>query len=500
MSYLNLDTAASRALQALEASTELPQQVEERAMVLWILADSKPARQLCQRLSAEITAALQDDPSAYDDLYLFALSLNAVYAFDKHLITGDIQAMIARRLVAAEVMPGGPYADAAKVVYENANMQIAYLIAAIAQPLPNLQPYYKRALQWYQRTILALPEREAAIKWAHLVRAGSQGQPAETTSIKKNKEYVYATAQKMVLHAAPSLRPRVLSAIDSLNVVDKSSEVALLPLMYVQSLQRRPAAMTDTLCCNLGVANIFCWVAYTIFDDFIDAEGIAATMPVAAYAQRTMLETYMELSQSGDASTLIREVFNTMDEANSWELNHCRALVDDNTITIAKLPDYGNLRFLYERSLGHALGPLLLQQIVDAAQVGLLREAFCHYLIARQLNDDLHDWVEDLSAGQLSYVVVSVLQDAGIDAGTYKLADVIPSLRKIFWQRSIGRLGKQVIDHCQLARTTLNQVAPLRQGTAMLNLIQRLEDSVGRSIEMRDNGRQFIESWSRSSR
>lgn len=487
-----LDTTASRALHALETDHQLLHSVEQRAIVLWVLAASAPARRLCERLAEAIVADLRHRPERYDDLYTFALSLNAVYAFDQQLIAGDIQAMLAARLVGAEVMPGGPYAGSDGTVRDDANMQIAYLAATVAHPLPNLAMYYEQMQRWYQVNIQGIPTTDQYIKQAYVVRKSSAEQE-DSSSTDKNKQYVYASANKAVVQAAPSLRPRVLSAIASLSTVDKSSEVALLPLMYAQSLQTRPLAMTDTLCCNLGVANIFCWVAYTIFDDFIDAEGIAATMPVAAYAQRTMLEMYMSLSQNADAASLIRDVFNTMDEANSWELNHCRATVDKGQLTITSIPDYGNLRFLYERSLGHALGPLLLQQITDSAHVDLLRQAFCHYLIARQLNDDLHDWAEDLATGQLSYVVISVLRDAGIGIGKHSLDDIMPGLRKVFWQQSVDILTGQILDYCGRARVTLEEVAPLRQNAAILMLVQRLEDSVARSLQIRDNGQQFIE-------
>lgn len=485
-------------LAKLGTNSEIFNDASVQARLLWVLAKVQIARPLCQRLVASIQKEIHVGFHEVD-LGVLSLCLNALHAYDVRLIDGATQAQLIERLVASEVQPGGPYRNIDGNVHSFTNVQICLLIASIAKPLPGLKRFEPAAQQWLAKHIegKALESEPPLVVLAkkardvHISESESDFSPRD-----KNKEYLYNAAMAEVTTLrTPYLQPQVLKAIQSLKKVDKTAEVALLPLMYVQSLQTRPAFMTDALCRELGIANIFCWVAYTIFDDFIDAEGIAATMPVAAYAQRTMLHKYMDIMETEQAYQLISCTFTTMDEANSWELNHCRATITDGFITIESIPDFDNLQFLYRRSLGHALGPLLLQSRDDPARVPAVKQAFCDYLIARQLNDDLHDWATDLEDGHISPVVTCVLNDAGIGAGTYELAKIMPSLRRAFWEVTAETVSKITLRHCRLARQGMNQGASLRPGAPILQLITRLEGAIARSVHTKKDGEDFMRNW-----
>lgn len=487
-------------LQFLSASDELLADPFSRAAVLWILAETPAARSLCERLTLTILAHFHDDLETAT-LEEIGLSLNALEAFHNQEVDGRLQAALAHRLVAAEVEPGGPYRDRNGIVEHDANMLLGRYVARVAKPLPKLALYVTAAESWIGQTINIdadpndTPEVAAARRVRKKMRAHTAGRAA---SRDKNKKLIYNAALGEIEGLAPHLRQQAFAAINALSRVDKSAEVGLLPLMYAQSMRARPASMTDVLCRDLGIANIFCWVAYTIFDDFIDSEGVAATMPVAAYAQRAMLKKYMDITNSEEIYRLVSEVFNTMDEANSWELNHCRAEVNNGVVKLESLPQYSDLHFLYERSLGHALGPLLLQQRVDASRVGSLRRALCSYLIARQLNDDLHDWVEDLSAGRISVVVAQLLKDAGIRSGSVNVTSLLPTLQKVFWQTTAPAMCQLTLNYCQDARNQLNRMVSVRQQSPILGLIQHLEEGIHHSQRLRTNGDQFLRSWSQT--
>lgn len=62
------------------------------------------------------------------------------------------------------------------------------------------------------------------------------------------------------------------------------------------------------------------------------------------------------------------------------------------------------------------------------------------YCAARQLNDDIHDWEDDLSNGRITYVSSLLLRQAHIKPGEHLLQELMPKLRKIFWDSELENM------------------------------------------------------------
>jgi hypothetical protein len=231
-------------------------------------------------------------------------------------------------------------------------------------------------------------------------------------------------------------------------------------------------------------------MAYTAYDDVLDNEPHAAEkIPMANTALRASCSLYIEefISASSEAlrpslTRTVHQVFTEVDAANAWELQHCRAAVEQDYIILPnKLPRFGNRSVLARRSFAHVLAPLLLFQTeygTDSMQYKRLRTGLQHFLIARQLQDDLHDWVEDLQAGQITWSITNLLQLAGINSGRHQTDELIWQLRRVFWERGLKEQCAVIVDHTQKARKSLLQVG-LSSNTAdsFMHLVRRLEDS-----------------------
>lgn len=78
---------------------------------------------------------------------------------------------------------------------------------------------------------------------------------------------------------------------------------------------------------------------------------------------------------------------------------------------------------LAQRAMGHVIGPLLELRDSDKlhSQQLAIQRGLEQYLIARQLNDDIHDWKQDVSVGQITFVVAYLLKQLEVTPRTNNL-------------------------------------------------------------------------------
>jgi hypothetical protein len=233
-------------------------------------------------------------------------------------------------------------------------------------------------------------------------------------------------------------------------------EIVLLPYFFAEAME--DLEPDENLLLHLGKANLYGWLAYTIYDDFLDDEGTPKYLSAANVAQRGSLASFGLAVPNATFQRHVAHTFNTIDSANAWEVARCRFATKDGTIQVGPLPHYEHRQKLAERSLGHALTPLGLLVAsglhIQGKQVADLLQAFKQYLIARQLSDDLHDWERDIRAGHISYPVAAILEDLSIQPGEYQLEELVTNMQRQFWNHTITRLCDDMDWHIAAARRT----------------------------------------------
>lgn len=210
---------------------------------------------------------------------------------------------------------------------------------------------------------------------------------------------------------------------------------------------------------QLNLASLNGWLAYTIYDDFLDEEGESYKLGTANIALRRAVSCYHLALPDNDAFTeLVEETLTAVDEANTWEVSNTRAIIKGQQL-VYTLPNYGNLNRLAERSLGHMLSPIGVALACGfspkSESIISLKNFFKHYLIARQLNDDAHDWSNDLEKGHINAVAAMLLKDFGA-ASTFNLQD-LESLRLCFWRQTINDTAMAINHHLKKARQALSK-------------------------------------------
>ena len=295
---------------------------------------------------------------------------------------------------------------------------------ALGAPLKNLEQYLEnnkyKAKNDEQRLALSLP-----LKTDINPRSTSRANPNKTIALAgsfidslpegNNKTYGSAFLSKIV-------------------IADRNEEISQISKYFSASLNTQFKTDKTNRLLRLGSANVFAWIAYTIYDDFIDDEGSSKMLSLANIMHRRAFELY--LKEYPNKSKIINNYFNSVDNSNLWELENCRAKILNNKIYIESIPEYNDGEFLAKRSIGHILGPKLLLDEMKTSSIrkNKAHEALFKYLIAKQISDDISDWESDLNNGHLSYVVSRLLTVANKLPGEYNLFDLTGDLRQVFWQ------------------------------------------------------------------
>jgi hypothetical protein len=378
---------------------------------------------------------------------------------------GDILAYLVKRLISAEVSTGGPYRGAKGDVDPLTNIAIGYLFTFLNIPLPKVTAY----IETVRIDMKGREVKELLNKYDALTRQ------KKTAASLAPREHIYQSARVRLELLEEPLKTLSLQFLARLKTADKTREIALFPRFFHDSLlTSKPDLPLDILC----EANIYCWMAYSIYDHLLDGQPIMKYLPVANVAMRLSLSCYQELFPPSDPfQSQIIGTFTGMDTVNSWELSQCRFIREGNSITISSLPAYGQLSLLARRSFGHALGPLAVARLSgqSASELHSIEKGLRHYLIARQLCDDVHDWQEDIREGNSSAVATNILRYARVKPGTYDMDTLVHQMKQAFLRHSLQATNDTIRRHVHLSREHLLKSNRLLANGPFFDLLARLE-------------------------
>jgi hypothetical protein len=394
------------------------------------------------------------------------IRLLAIQKYKPSSLNGNMLAMFAGRLLAAEDEVGGPY------TYKNEdkirlNTLIAHLFFNFGKPLPRLNDY-----------LINLDLHE------HSEATPRKPKADLTTKLIKRELELLIPLQKDI----------ALRIWESVIIFDQHKEITKLSKFFYASLKVKPDIPEDFFT-NVGIANFYAWMAYSIYDDLIDGEETARLLPLANILQRKSIYRYLRTSNDD----FIQDFYDKVDNANFYELNNLRFQIDSNKITIDKIPDYEDGEFLANRAIGHILGPCIIiehyMEIDDLQKASLNRALEC-FLIARQLNDDSHDWIKDLKNGHASYVVSFLLRKAGVDPGTYSLAAIVSKLRRYFWQSGLKEISDLTINYVENSALLLKGSGLFyMSGSFFRQVLEPIRLAATKSIEILDNQKLFLKKY-----
>lgn len=245
-------------------------------------------------------------------------------------------------------------------------------------------------------------------------------------------------------------------------------EIVALPFRVRDALGNRAAGIRSEILESLSLANLYGWIAYDIYDDFLDDEGEPLALSAGNYFLReiTMIYATLEAEIPG-ISHIYRKYMNIIDDANVWEKERCRFEIEGagGMRFPRKLP-YVTIENLADRSIAHAMSAIAIFMLAGFAPPSHESENlvafFRHFLIARQLHDDARDWLDDLSRGRINAVGAQVIREwkgnIAWPQNSFEIAEVAPELRKIFRQSVAERVVDDILFHLAAARRMMRAI------------------------------------------
>jgi hypothetical protein len=301
------------------------------------------------------------------------------------------------------------------------------------------------------------------------------------------------------------LRAQAMAALERQLARDRDGQIVLLPYVWERALRPSLRRAGREVELRLGMVSLYGWMSYTIYDDFLDGEGEPAQLGVANVGLRELAGLLAGTRPDIPAvAELVDEVLVRIEAANTWEVTHCRMRLEQGALVLDEVPDYGDFGRLADRSLGHALGPLLLLlargHALNSVAVKQTRQFFEHYLVVRQLNDDMHDWEADLLRGQVNAVGAWLLrreraQVRGLaPAG---LRELVERLKRRLWREEVVAVCEIFFKHAEEARAALRANPELRDATWLEAWLEPLERSARQALQERERTLRFIEAYQR---
>lgn len=339
-----------------------------------------------------------------------------------------------------------------------------------------------------------------ALNRAQAIQKKSPRKSAPAAGPIKLQQTIVAQGKRELNALPPDLRAACNSVFSRVVANDTDHEITLLPHMFAQAL---PAAtrqkLPEQLFVHLGLANLYGWIAYTIYDDFLDDEGQPMLLSAANTCLRLSVRHFQEaLPRNPAFQQLVNETFDSIDNANTWEIARCRFAVTSGTIALSTMPRYGRRFKLAERSLGHGLSPLAILVAagvpVNDPKITTYARAFSHYLIARQLNDDAHDWKEDLQKGHITYVVGLILEQCGTK-GALQLNTFMPTAEKQFWNHTLVDVCSTMRTHCRQGRALLSSVSEIDAENILAQLFASTEKSIEKTLSAQTQALDFLKNY-----
>lgn len=269
---------------------------------------------------------------------------------------------------------------------------------------------------------------------------------------------VVLRAEKTFSQLGVDLRKQAEACLKKTIAGDKDKQIVLLPYFFLNGLEQKSLTAYSAKIIDMGLANLYGWMAYTIYDDFLDEEGNTQMLSVANVALRESYSAFSGTVPDTEFAEFVKLVFGRIDSANAWEVAHCRT--KEKTIASAlthPVPDFNDITNLSDRSLGHVLGPIgvlcMLGYRSNSKESVNVLEGFRQYIAAKQIHDDMHDWEEDLSRGQINSASAALFS-------MVKNKKLIPKdevralqfLQQKFWDETVVILCDRAFTHINQAR------------------------------------------------
>lgn len=435
-------------------------------------------------------------------------------------LSGGELASFVSAITALEIEEGGPYVamDEADIIDNvvvsggspadldiELNLLIAYFLSLCEISLPKLDAFLDERISEIKPISFSVEELDHfATRWQATRGKVKEddGDVSYASDEQQIIDMIVDAAEKRFGKLSSEIKEFAMREIQKTISGNLDKQMSLMAYYTKKALGAKAASISDDLVAQMGLANIFFWTAFIIYDDFWDEDEAAdpRILPVANLYARSYVDFFDNvLPQSSGFGDFFHKLMDGLDGANTWETVHCRTKVNGAKFTVPRcLPDYGDYEMKYLPACGHILGPVAilvkLGYDIDSPEVKNLISYFRNYLIAMQINDDAHDWEEDMRRGHLSTVVVMLLEDFGRKGGEVIDLDSpdLLELKKTFWFKTIARAEQTVLAYTQKSRQALESLTELENMAPLERMINLNENAAKKALKEQKDSMEFL--------
>jgi len=266
-------------------------------------------------------------------------------------------------------------------------------------------------------------------------------------------EKIFKKVSKELITAKGEIK---YEGLKRLKIMSKNPDMHLItaiPYITYKSIKTNKV-IDERILEKLSTATLYGWLAYDIYDDFFDNQGKPAELSVANFSLRKLTEIFTSTFLPQKFHDFFHKIMNDVDNANAEECKGPQVNITNNMLSInaALVKKAKDLKSIYEKSIGHVLAVVAVYSLVDKLpnhkNTKKIINFFKHYLTARQIIDDMHDWEEDLRMGKLNSCTSRMIIHA-FDNKQLELS--VEELRLLFWEVTVAEMCEKVNNHIDLA-------------------------------------------------
>lgn len=420
-------------------------------------------------------------------------------------INGAKWAEVLQILFDHEASEGGPYYNEEKELDIDLNIRIAYWLETQNVKLPKLllfiQNNHDIPSSIDQEFKLMLKQEKSEIL------ANSKIKNRQNNYQKKIYQIIIKSLRRDLSTWPKAIRRGALSELNSLVNCDHDRQIGLLTLFFAQAADLNFSLKLKEKTIELGRANFYLWLAYKIYDDILDNEGSNTLLPIANLAFKKFIEIFQQFDFDGrinktQVDKLFGDLLTELENYNYQEIINSKKFLKNSNIILSdnfkRNPKTdSNFKYLYKKSIAHVFGPLCILLYcghqIKSREFKYLLTFFQNYLSARQLDDDLHDWQEDLSHGRINSVAYFMLEQ--INKTEINLKTEMPLLQNVFFKQALKPMCQKLNSLLNLAEDSLAKLSLIKYPEYLLHLLKPLKASAAKAKNEQTSINLFWNAW-----
>lgn len=394
---------------------------------------------------------------------------------DGHECSGIELAEYLQAILSLEVEEGGPYALPDTLLKDiGLNLAIYRFLKACGIELPNLNAFLGTNITSSSEcsSVFSSQELDVLKEFYNILQIKEEVSDSVYALDEKEASMlslIRKTALKRFKNLPIEFQERSINLVERTLGWNTDKQMSLMSYYVRLSMGTQGNIYNDEYIAELGLSNIFFWSAFIVYDDFWDLDEAAdpKLLPVAnLFARHYVTYFSSRYPEHAGFQKFFQDGMDKLDAANGWETQVCRMSVIDGIVTLPdELPVYGDFTIKFYPAIGHIMGPVLMLiekgLEIESNEMKSFISFFKHYLVAMQMNDDAHDWKEDLQRGHISTVVSEILKkwkEKHSNTKEINLELDMAELEQLFWYEVLSPFCLKILEHISESRKYLQSL------------------------------------------